>query len=82
MITKDSGRLFTKRGDLLKLNAHYNSSVRKTPDAKSVFDFLSGMNFIRHLKNRSSRAKTPEKTLFKKYVSTCIWIGISPIKAK
>ena len=43
------------------MNAGYNSSVRETPDAKSVFDFLNGMNFNGHLKNRSSRAKTPKK---------------------
>ena len=58
-----TGRVFTKR-HLLKTITDYNFSVRESSDVESFINFSDEMNFIPHLKHKTSNDKIPKKTLF------------------
>ena len=57
LLFRDTGVVFTLKGDILPLITDYDFNETHSPDAKQVNNFLDEMHFDIHAKGKSSRKK-------------------------
>ena len=57
LLFRDSGVVFTLKGDILSMITEYNLSETDSPDAKKFNKFLDELHFDIHTKGKSSRDK-------------------------
>ena len=57
LLFRDTGVVFTLKGDIPPLITDYDSNETHSPDAKQVNNFLDEMPFDIHAKGKSSRKK-------------------------
>ena len=69
LLFRDTGVVFTLKGDILSLITEYDVFKTCSPDAKQFIIFLAEMHFGIHAKRKSSRDRNLKKTnLIKKAI--------------
>ena len=64
-IFKKSGKVFTLRGDFLKLITEYKFNTTDSPDTKLIIDFMDEISFDIHARGKSLRDRHLIKKLLK-----------------
>ena len=65
VIFENSGKIFTLRGDVLKMVADYNFDTTNSPDAKLINDLMVEMHVAKHSRGKSLRDRNLKKILLK-----------------
>ena len=68
LLFRDTGVVFTLKGDILSMITDYDFNKTDSPDAKQIIDSMDEMHFDIHTKGKSFRDKNLKKTIIKKEV--------------
>ena len=53
LVLKNSGKIFTLRGDVLKMLTDYKYNSADSPDARIIIDIMEEMQFDLHARRKS-----------------------------
>ena len=65
LLFRDTGVLFTSKGDILSMKIDFEFDETVSSDAKHFIKFLDEMHFDKHAKSKSSRDKNLLKNFYK-----------------
>ena len=77
LVCKNTGKVFTLKGDVLKLFTDYKFNTTESPDAKPIIDFMDEMRFDTRARSKSVEDRNLNKNYFNKRALLASGLGVT-----